>query len=160
MRTLTTAVLSFILGAALASLYGSQTSTPQPPPQSSQRGTISTGRAPVVVPGIVASSHDADVTGMNIVLDGYSCVRCDFRDTTLMYGGGVYVLDHSKMEGTANVVLTGAAANTVAFLSNLGLGLCKLPTPMERPNPNRPITQVARFEQPVMIDLRSPYGQP
>jgi len=142
MRILTVAVLSFALGATLASLYGSQTSKSQPSMQSQQEPNLDMGRAPTVPLGFGASTHDAKVSGGLIVLDGYSCVRCEFEGLTLRYGGGVYQLDHSKFGGKVSLQLSGAAANTVAFLSNLGLGICKLPTPMERPNPNKPILKL------------------
>jgi hypothetical protein len=160
MRILTVAVLSFMLGATLASLYGSQTSTPQAPAQSPQKPNVDAGVMPVVPPVFAISSQFVNASGGLVVLDGYRCRSCNFRSITLRYGGGVFDLTHSTVDGTVNIELVGAAANTVAFLSNLGIGLCKFPAPIERPNPNRPIIQVATFEKPVMIDLMSPYGQP
>jgi hypothetical protein len=54
------------------------------------------------------------VSGGLVVLDGYRCTNCDFRSLTLRYGGGVFDLTHSKVDGTVNIELVGAAANTVA----------------------------------------------
>jgi hypothetical protein len=160
MRSLTLAVLSFMLGATLVSLYGNQTPKQQPS-QSPQEPNLDMGSAPIVPPGIRATiGRGMTVKGGLFVLDGLDCTACNLDNLTLRYGGGVYQLDHATFSNSVKIELSGAAANTVAFLSNLGIGLCKFPTPMERPNPNKPIIQTANFEKPVIIDLQSPYGQP
>lgn len=159
MRTVTVAVLSFILGATLTSLYGSQTSAPHAPVQSAQTPNVDAGRTPVVPPGIGIRSQFSIASGGVVVLDGFGCTGCEFHSITLRYGGGVYELNGSKFAGDVKFELTGAAANTVAFLSNIGVICVMTPPPAKAPNPNRPIIEMAKFDKPVTVTLRSPYGQ-
>ncbi len=159
MRILSVAVLSFVLGATLVSVYGNQASTPQTTSQ--PRGYVIAGAAPVVpVLKNRAVISGAIFNGGVHNVDGTECSGCSFTNITLVYGGGAYKLDNSTFSGTINIQLEGAAGNTGAFLNSLGLGECKLPPPMAPPaNPNRPIIHTASFNVPTKINLLSPYGQ-
>ena len=59
-------------------------------------------------------------------LDGFDCRECTFKNVALQYGGGAYHLENAKFSGTTSISLTGAAANTVAFLrflQSIGRGI-------------------------------------
>jgi hypothetical protein len=156
MRTLTIAVVSFMLGATLVSLYGSQTVTLQP----TQGPNIDLGATPVVPIGIRGQmGAGMAVNGGLILLDGLGCDACRFDNTTIRYGGGVYSLNHARFSNSVKFEFSGAAANTIVFLSNIGIGLVQFPNPIEAPNPNKPIIQTAKFEKPNIVSLQSPYGQ-
>jgi hypothetical protein len=69
-------------------------------------------------------------------LDGFDCRHCVFKDVRLGYGGGAYHLEDATFSGTTSLVLTGAAANTVAFLQfmqGIAKGLPGVPAPSNRP---------------------------
>src|SRR6266567_1420129 len=124
MRKITLSVLSFALGALSMSLSGNQTST------SAQE---STKRPPFnrVVPAIpVVPSFNPVVMdrlslgGYIYSVDGILCRNCRFKDTTLLYAGGEYLLDNASVELPVRIELEGAALNTARFLNLFGLIGC------------------------------------
>jgi hypothetical protein len=72
-----------------------------------------------VVPDIVKTPifDQMEVSAGGVqALDSLDCRNCSFEDATLTYGGGAFNLVGLKTSGTTTVKLTGAAANTYAFL--------------------------------------------
>lgn len=70
-------------------------------------------------------------------IDGLDCRGCDFENVRLTYGGGAFNLENPRFSGTTTLTLTGAAANTVAFLKlmeQVGNGLPGLPNDVLRPH--------------------------
>lgn len=159
LKTIAVAVLSFSLGSAVTLLSARQSPVGPQARTPPQEPNVDMGRMPIVPQGFGGRSGPVIVSGGLIILDGYACLGCTFQDVTLRYGGGVFGLSNANITGTARIELVGAAANTVAFLSTIGVGCYKRPEPLERPHPNVPIVKTAKFEKPILVDLNSPYGQ-
>ena len=159
LKTIAVIVLSFSLGSAVTFLSAGQHSVGPQAKAPPQEPNVDMGRMPIVPQGFGGTSGSVIVSGGLVILDGYACLGCTFQNVTLRYGGGVFGLSHANITGTARIELVGAAANTVAFLSTIGVCCYKRPEPLERPRPNVPIIETAKFEKALLVDLRSPYGQ-
>lgn len=89
-------------------------------------------------------------------LDGFDCRDCTFKDVELTYSGGAYHLENAKFSGTTRLVLTGAAANTLAFvqfMQDIASGLPGVPPP-----PNKPIERKATAKKPMTrMDATAPF---
>jgi hypothetical protein len=100
--------------------------------------------------------EELEISGEEQALDGLDCRSCTFSDSTLEYGGGAFNFTNVKFSGKTRLVLTGAAANTVAFLQFMhgidkGIPSASLP-------PNRPIEKTAITKKPLgKIDFTAPY---
>jgi hypothetical protein len=89
-------------------------------------------------------------------LDGFDCRGCTFRDVELTYSGGAYHIENARFSGTTRLVLTGAAANTLAFLQfmqGIASGLPGVP-----PLPNKPVERRATAKKPMTgMDITAPF---
>lgn len=163
MRSVTTALGSFVLGALCSSLFG---------------GHISIGREPVlafdkrepsvfdgnaftpIVPTPARSIEDGGINEYQVVqLDGANISNSVFRDPTFVYGGGAYSLRNSAISGNINFHFIGAAANTVQFLASFGLlGGGPPPTKPAAPEVNTPKTEKTVIKTTIKGDFVSPYS--
>jgi hypothetical protein len=89
-------------------------------------------------------------------LDGLDCRGCTFSGALVRYNGGAFNLENANFSGTTELVLSGAAANTVAFLKFMD-GLTKGVAPKSFPQ-NKPIHKKAVAKQALpKIDFTAPY---
>jgi len=118
-RVVTVALGSFTLGAVVMFFRGNHASTS---PQSAfAQGLVTvSGAVPVVPPlrHIVASGHGT-VANMEYVVDGLETHGLKFVNVTFKYGGGAYKPENVTVTPPVNIQLSGAAANTFAFLTSL-----------------------------------------
>jgi len=176
MSKITVALGSFTLGAVCSFLLlGSQTvtlaqssaQTPSPTPPAAHcvfnnitaqgvGGKVFDFHAEPSVPGFGPPVCTAKIEDSTQPLDGLNCTDCAFTNATLEYSGGPYNLVRASFAGTTQIVLKGAAANTVAILPLLQAITAGSAEPP--PNPNRPILKSATAKKPLRIDWRSPYG--
>lgn len=160
MRIVTVALGSFTLGAVVMFFWGNHTSTS---PQSvfAQAPLRVEGAVPIVPPlrHIGVGGHGT-VANTEYAVDGLETSGLKFVNVTFMYGGGAYKLANVTVTPPVNIQLTGAAANTFAFLTSFGLIGCPSAQP-KRPqiDPNKPILRTIDLSEPIMRDLISPYGQ-
>lgn len=92
-------------------------------------------------------------------LDGFECHKCEFDNAELRYSGGAFNLEEVKFSGTTRVELSGAAANTVAFLKLLN-GLSN-GAATASPAPNKPIERKATTKKPTgVINFTPPFIGP
>jgi hypothetical protein len=97
--------------------------------------------------GIFENGTTVDVDGMNIS-------NSIFRNgVVLRYGGGAFNFTNASMDGTEQIVLVGAAANTVAFLQQTSALAPAKPEPIV---PNRPINRTVERKK-IQNNLLSPY---
>jgi hypothetical protein len=96
------------------------------------------------------------VGGLAFIVDGADCTDCDFSNAVLQYGGGAFKFTRFKFAGPVRVNLTGAAANTVAFLSLVQALAASQQPP--KPTPNSPLLKTASIKEPMTGDFASPYG--
>jgi hypothetical protein len=146
------AFVSFVLGACCMSFIESGNHTSmfaQLPPSVGGAGVPK-------VPGLTNKYERFGMGGLMFTVDGADCTDCDFRGTVLQYGGGAFSFTRFKFAGPVRVNLTGAAANTVAFL-NLVQALAASQQP-PAPKPNSPILKTATLKQEMTGDFASPYG--
>jgi len=160
MRIVTVALGSFTLGAVVMFFWGNHTSTS---PQSvlAQGLVAVSGAVPVVPPlrHIVVGGHGT-VANTEYPVDGLETSGLKFVNVTFKYGGGAYKLENVTVTPPVNIRLSGAAANTFAFLTSFGLVGCpNAQPPRPQINPNEPILRKASLNETVKTDLISPYGQ-
>ena len=158
MRTIPVALGSFMLGALAMFFCGSHLSTPQS--VYAQAPVRDKAAIPVIPPLHHAVMKGGLVTDMAYAVDGMEAKGTRFTNVTFEYGGGAYKLENATIVPPINVSLTGAAANTAAFLSAFGLLGC--PT-AEPPRPegsiNQAITKTSSVRRPIHGTFMSPYGQ-
>lgn len=58
----------------------------------------------------------------NIVLDDVSYIECTFNDCQFLYRGGLFFLQNNTFTGVVNILMDGAAANTMQLLQLLHAG--------------------------------------
>jgi hypothetical protein len=160
MRKVTVALGSFVLGAACMSLLGNHTSTfAQAPPQKAppQQGLITiAGTVPVVPPLPHVALEGNSFQDAAYVLDGLECRGCTFKNVTLTYGGGAYLLQNANVSLPVKLNLTGAALNTAQLLQTFGLIGCPAKAVPQMPNPNAPTIMMAKYAP--TGSLESPVG--
>lgn len=83
-----------------AALAGAIMMSAQQPPSTKHSG--------VVIPS-ASTQIGQSFENQILVLDGYKCVKCSFRNLTLLYSGGEYDLKDATFSGTIAVELHGAA---------------------------------------------------
>ena len=150
------ALCFFALGYGFASVEGSQTSKTSIPVDHRPiiSGSISKGATiPVFIKGAVPVVPNIlktpvftgfQATSGTQALDSLDCRDCFFDNATLTYGGGAFNLVGLKMTGTTTVKLTGAAANTYAFLKfmdRIGKGVEGVSFPRNRAIEQKTITK-------------------
>jgi hypothetical protein len=92
--------------------------------------------------------------GITVDVDGMNISNSVFRNgVVLRYGGGAFSLANAYMDGTQQIELVGAAANTVAFLQQTG---ALPPTKPDAIAPNTPITRKVE-KRKIQNNLLSPY---
>lgn len=154
MRTVIVALVSFMLGATLVSLYGYQTSTQPGVPAIHVEGA-----APVVPTVGTVVLNGSTVTGA-YEIDGLQCMNCKFTNVDLIYGGGAYRFENPTVIPPVSFRFTGAAANTFALLDMFRLIGCPAAAPKPGlPNPNTPILKKANLKLPIRVNIVSPFGQ-
>jgi hypothetical protein len=161
MRNITTASLSFVLGAACMFLLGNHASTFVHPASAQAELLVDAWKAAVpVVPPLnrVGASHNTQIGG-EYGLDGIETSASLFNGVTFVYGGGAYKMDRSAIVGPVNLRLIGAAANTAQLLASLGLlgGSASAPTSPPATEPNTPrVERTAKTT--IKGDFVSPYS--
>jgi hypothetical protein len=141
MSKLSVGVLSFAAGTLCVFLLGKQISIlTQSALAAAQTAVHIEGAVPGVPPSIRATMEQATFTGMIHEVDGTACDQCTFKDVTFKYGGGAYQLTNSVVIPPVRIELSGAAANTAAFLNSFGLIGCPAKVPETPPAviPNKP----------------------
>jgi uncharacterized protein YjbI with pentapeptide repeats len=89
-------------------------------------------------------------------LDGLDCRGCTFNGAMMRYSGGAFNLENANFSGTTRLELSGAAANTVAFLKFMD-GLAKGVAPKSFPQ-NKPVHKQAIAKNPLpKLDFTAPY---
>jgi hypothetical protein len=175
MCKVTVALGSFALGICSVLLFGfsgSHTSTivqspssQAKPPQARPDEKVEMKSIVIVrnaIP-VVPALPDADLGDMLIhdgpqTLDGLNCSGCKFKNVVFSYGGGPTRLVNCSFEGTIQLTLTGAAANTARTVAYLqAVSKRQGPPPL---NPNLPIMRTTIFSSPFTGDLITPFGQP
>ena len=159
MRIVTVALGSFMVGALCMSFLGRYTSTL---PQSvfAQTAMRSKLAVPIVPPLTHITSIGDHIDGLIYAVDGIESKDGIFHDATFEYGGGAYRLENAAISGTVGFKFTGAAANTVSFLSAFGMIGCPAAKPPKpETNPNQPIMENAKLSIPYKGDLIGPFGQ-
>jgi hypothetical protein len=92
--------------------------------------------------------------GITIDMDGMNISNSMFRNGVVFkYGGGAFKLTNTFMDGTQQIELVGAAANTVAFLQQVG---AIVPAKPDNIVPNTPITRTVERKK-IQNTLLSPY---
>ncbi len=134
MRKITIALGSFIVGAISMSLVGNHTSTLAQEPKSPPGAIKVAGAVPIVPPFRNNTVADSSFDGVTHLVDGILCLRCNFNNATLEYGGGEFAILNPRFSGTTSIKLDGAAENTATFLSLFGLLGCPA---NKAPNPPR-----------------------
>jgi len=175
------ALASFMVGACSMALFGNHTSmaaqepaphlTPPPEPTGcgvkgftadggtpgSQNRLIRVRDASPTVPGMSQKICGALLSNGTQSLDGLNCADCTFTGVSLEYSGGAYSLENAHFGGVTQIVLKGAAANTVAILPLLqAISSGQAP---EQPAPNTPIIKTANTEKVRTVSFVSPYGK-
>ena len=171
------AICAFIIGSCCGFLLNSRVpvvaaSTPNPQanaaaPQRSifRGGGVSNSGTGVLIGGGIPAFipldrtpifEDFNFSDVGQPLDGLDCRGCTFKDTRLTYSGGAYHLENANFSGTTTLVLTGAAANTVAllqFMNGLARGMPSMSLP-----PRKPIQRKAIAKKPLpKIDFTAPF---
>jgi hypothetical protein len=158
MSKVTLALGSFIVGACAMFFIslGNQASTLEQP-SFAQVSALGTNGAPVVPP-LIPQVKGLTIEGGSIpqMLDGLDCKECTFKDVTLTYAGGAYNFDHCNFSGTTRVVLSGAAANTMAILPLLQA--ITRGVPPKPPTPQKPTEQTATAKQLMTVSFASPFS--
>jgi hypothetical protein len=160
MSKVTVALGAFILGACtMLLLSGNHTSMLAQSRITGRPGlsnALSVPDAVPVVPNAIAHFSDVEIEVDDQQIDGLDCLRCTLKTPVLTYGGGPFRFSDSRISGPVRIILKGAAANTVVFLSLVqGTNLVKPPQPSK---PNAPILKVANTTEPITFSLESPYG--
>jgi hypothetical protein len=162
MRTVTLAVGSFIVGAVCMSLFGNHISTfRQSDLAFAQTASPRVNRwVPIVPPVTVANELGGSmIAGQTIDLDGFIVYDNIFRNVTIRYGGGAYLLRNSTFEGETNLQFIGAAGNTFALLNSLGMiGCAAAPKTPPATNPNTPVIHSATLKTAIKGTFVSPYS--
>jgi hypothetical protein len=179
MTKVTVAFGSFIVGAVFGSLFlGIHTSTLAQARSSSLSsdgkpynmvGMIdeaSKGEAvgfspnglPNVPPIMMRVSRLKITNGGSQTIDGLLCDNCEFHDATLKYSGGAFQFTNFKFTGTTKVEVSGAAANTFAFMRLMNAIAAGSPAP--KVEPNKPLEQIAIAKVAFTASLRSPFIGP
>jgi len=161
MRLVTVAVVSFVLGAVSMFLWGAHTSM-FPASVYAQVKVPPRDRAAIpVVPSVHHTMAGGVVSDMGFSLDGMDAKGTVFTNVAFEYGGGAYRLESATIVPPINVTLTGAAANTAAFLSALGLLGCPTTSGPPKPEgiPNQAINKTSPLHRPVKGNFLSPFGQ-
>ena len=159
MRIVTVALGSFIVGALCVSFWGSHTSTLSQP-LFAQTAIHIEGTVPVVPPLRHITSSGGKYKAVKFEVDGIESTGDTFTGVTFVYGGGAYKLADATVVSPVNFEFTGAAANTVVFLSQFGMIGCPASHPQEPTiNPNSPVMKTAKLASPYRGDLVSPFGQ-
>jgi hypothetical protein len=92
--------------------------------------------------------------GITVDVDGLNIINPVFRNgVVLRYGGGAFNLANASMDGTQQIELIGAAANTVAFLQQTG---ALQPPKPDAIAPNTPIARKVE-KRKIQNNLLSPY---
>lgn len=176
MSKVTVAFGSMIIGLSLGWLFfGSHTVTfaqaPTPSPAAPTAPAPCVGApSPLtnVVQAFTAGNFVPPVPGLNPAsggfrkfhitngaqqIDGLDVSDWEFENSIVAYGGGAVKLSPATFKGNIRIVLTGAAANTMAFV-NL-LTSAKRPAP---PNPNVPIERLVTLSSPMTdVTFVAPY---
>ena len=138
MRKITLSVVSFTLGALSISLVENQTSTSAQEPTSRAVFTRVEDAIPTVPPfkaGRV-TLNGSSFEGLTYAVDGILCRNSVFKNSTLEYGGGEYLLEEASVSLPVSIKLVGAAKNTAGFLNTFGLLGC----PTKQVPPTQPST--------------------
>ncbi len=167
MSKISVAACAFILGAGCSFLLNEnipvvaaspanlQTENPKPPRSIINGVTVSGfGGEAIAIPGaspvFLPLENTPIVTDLNVFeakqsLDGLDCHNCTFANAKLRYSGGAFNFENVNFSGTTQLVLEGAAANTLAFLrflNSLSTGI-----PLASPPQNKPIERKARAKK-------------
>ena len=166
---------SFTVGAVLGSLFlGIHTSTSAQalssdkhpydlveitdgvPAPTEAIGTIPNG-VPQVPPILIRVSRLKITNGGVQTIDGMLCDDCEFNNATIKYSGGAYSVARSKFTGKTTFLVSGAAANTLAFLRLMDAIEAGSSAP--KIAPNQPLEQIAKAREntSLLATLRSPF---
>jgi len=154
MSKVTLSAMSFVAGMLCMFFIasGSHTSTfaqaPAPAPGPAPSGPLGAKIAGVPMPAIPPIANHFDNFGVGgapseIGVDGLECIRCSFTGATLKYSGGNFNLAQFTVSGPIRVELSGAAKNTVIFLTFVQ-GLANGQAPTKAPNKNK--TQIVNVK--------------
>jgi hypothetical protein len=154
MSKVTIALGPLIVGAALGFFWGNHTSTvvqaapqaPSPAPPS----MLSVKEAEPTIPPITMQFTGKKFSGGVQQLDGMEFKDVAFKNVTLEYSGGAFLLENVSFSTPLRVHLKGAAANTVGLALNSGAK----PRPM---SPNVPVLRQTTAIHTVKIDFNSPF---
>jgi hypothetical protein len=174
MSKLMLALGSFTMGAMLGIMASGRASILAQ--KSQPRSFVEEGMVPTVPPlrhNVLIGAHVG--SGFITPLDGLECENCTFDNAAIEYGGGAFHLTNTTFSGTVNVQLTGAAANTFAFLKYLNgisgpapLSGVPSPTPNpklppkplpSKPPPNKPLRHSVTVTGTVKDSVGSVFGQ-
>lgn len=169
MRNVTVGLGSFLLGLLCASLLGfgsPQTSIFRQSVVFAQTkpgivsSTFTLNPFTPTVPPMPRSLSEGNINENQIIqIDGIHSREDTFRNMTLVYGGGAYVLNKARFDGGVNIQLVGAAANTAQFMATFGMIGCPASVPKAPPhiNPNAPRIDKVSLTTALSGDFVSPY---
>jgi hypothetical protein len=173
MRNVIVALGSFMLGVLFASLLGFgiphasivrqsvAAAQSKPPAPASPVSKFDPNPFTPIVPAPPRSFSEGNIFVNRLVqLDGRNSHSETFHSTTIVYGGGAYIMQGAVIDGIVNVQLIGAAANTAQFLAMLGMLGCPASSPKAPPriDNNTPTIQKISLAAPITGDLFSPYN--